>query len=261
MASCKGVPIPLAPSVKLSSQMTPPNIDEKALMETIPYMAAMGSVRYLVTCTCADICFTAGYLSRFMQDPCLPHWKQLKHLLRYIKATEDFCLVYNRAPSSSPPTLYGWCDADWGGNIDNRKSTIGYVFTLAGGAISWYSKIQTCVSLSTTEAEYIAAATAAVEGIWLQRLIQELGIYETKPFTLYNDNQSCISLAKNRKQSGKTKHIDVKYHFIRDIIEEGQLHFQYTSTKDMWADYLTKPVPKLKHEQCSQALGLHKSQA
>ncbi|MCO5580367.1 hypothetical protein L7F22_034234 [Adiantum nelumboides] len=261
LSSCKGVDIPLTPSVKLISEMMPLTPNEQEQMAAIPYMPAIGGIRYLVTCTRSDICFTAGYLSWFMQDPCLPYWKHHKHLLCYIKATQDLCLVFFAASHSDSPMLHGWCDADWGGNLDNCKSTTRYVFTLAGGAISWYSKIQTCVSLSTTEAEYIATATAATEGIWLQRLLQELKIYQPKPFTLYSDNQSCIYLARNKKQSGKTKHFDVKYHFIRDNIEDNQLHFAYTSTSEMWADFLTKPVPKLKHEECSLVIDLQKAQA
>ncbi|MCO5593431.1 hypothetical protein L7F22_047445 [Adiantum nelumboides] len=134
LSSC--VDIPLTPSVKFISEMTPITPNEQEQMAVIPYMSAIGGIRYLVTCSRHDICFTAGYLSRFIQDHCLPHWKQLKHLLRYIKVTQDLCFVFSAASHSDSPILHGWCDADWGGNLDNRKFTTGYVFTLAEEALS-----------------------------------------------------------------------------------------------------------------------------
>ncbi|MCO5606490.1 hypothetical protein L7F22_060678 [Adiantum nelumboides] len=114
LSSCKGVDITLTPSVKLISEMMIVTSNEQEQMAVIPYMPAIGGIRYFVTCTRRDICFTVGYLSRFMQDPCLPHWKQLKYLLCYIKSTQDLCLVFSAASHSDSPILHGWCDADWG---------------------------------------------------------------------------------------------------------------------------------------------------
>ncbi|MCO5589064.1 hypothetical protein L7F22_043029 [Adiantum nelumboides] len=261
LSSCKGVDIPFTPSVKLISEMMPITPNEQEQMAAIPYMPAIGRIRYLVTCIRPDICFTAGYLSRSMQDLCLPHWKQLTHLLRYIKATQDLCLVFSAASHSDSPILHGWCDADWGGNLDNCKSTTNYVFTLVGGQSHGIVKFKLVFLSPIQKQNTLLLLLQPLKGYGFKDYSKNSKYIKPKSFTLYSDNQSCIYLARNKKQSEKTKHIDVKYHFKRDIIEDGQLHFAYTSTSEMWADFLTKPVPKLKHEECSLAIGLQKAQA
>ena len=121
----------------------------------------------------------------------------------------------------NPFTLQGWSDSDWGGDLNTRHSTSSFVFTLAGGAISWQSRKQQTIALSTTKVEYVAMALASKEGLWIQRLLQEMGISKLPPFTLYIDNMSCITLVKNPKHHRKTKHVDFKFHFIRELTEFG----------------------------------------
>ena len=136
----------------------------------------------------------------------------MKRILRYLNGTSNLGLVYDNKKGKD---LTGYSDADWAGDIDDRKSTSGYIFQLSGGAISWRSKKQTCVALSTAEAEYMALASAIQEAIWLRQLISNLRIAEsetTKPTTIMEDNQSAICMSKNQQYHGRTKHIDIKYH-------------------------------------------------
>ncbi|MCO5561605.1 hypothetical protein L7F22_015226 [Adiantum nelumboides] len=177
-------------------------------------------------------------------------------MLRYLNYTKDFGITYHASSSNSAPQLIGWSDSNWGGDQDTRHSTSGFVFVLAGGAISWQSREQSTVALSSTEEEYVAAAMAAKESIWLQRLLEELQIFKPLPITLYLDNQSCIHLAKNPKHHEKTKQVDFKDHFIRELVEEGKINLEYTPTEYMWADFLTKAVPKIKHDSCCSNLSI-----
>jgi hypothetical protein len=147
-------------------------------------------------------------------------------------------------------------DADWGSDVNDRKSTSGYAFTLAGGAISWSSKKQSAVALSSTEAEYIAGAHAAKEAIWLGRLFNGLQQPSTFPIPLYIDNQSAIAIARNPEFHDRTKHIDIRYHFLRHKVESGELVLDYLPTADQPADILTKGLAREKHDKFAEALGL-----
>ena len=157
---------------------------------------------------------------------------------------------------TNPSQLSGWTDSDWGGDVDGRKSTSGFVYCLAGAAIAWRSKKQTTVALSSTEAEYVAAALAAKEGIWIHSILEELNLFKTSKLILHCDNQSCIKLACNPKMSDNIRHVSFKHHFLRDLIEEKKLDLKYASTTLMWANFLTKPVPQTKHIACCRKIGL-----
>ena len=139
----------------------------------------------------------------------------------------------------------GYSDADWGGDMDDRKSTSGYLFLVSGGAVSWRSKKQTCVALSTAEAEYVTLANATQEALWMNQLITEMK-NDTVPraITIHEDNQSTISMARNPQYHGRSKHISIKYHFVRDHVIEGAVKLKYCPTKDMIADMLTKGLSK-----------------
>lgn len=202
-----------------------------------------------------DICHACNFLSKFMHNPGIKHWKALLRIARYLKSTRNLGICYHRTQSSTS-SLLGWSDSDWGGEIDSRRSTAGFVFTLAGGAITWQSKRQVAVTLSTAEAEFVAVALAAKEGLWIQALIEELQIMPKPMLKIYCDNQSCIFLASNPKHSEKTKHVDLKFHFIRELIENRKMQLEYTPTDIMWADFLTKPLTGDKHRSCSRHLGM-----
>ena len=154
--------------------------------------------------------------------------------------------------------LEGYCDSDYAGDLDDRKSTSGYVFLLKGGAISWNSSKQETVALSTTEAEYVAAAHAVKEAIWLRTLLEELGFKQNQPTKIYEDNSGCIAISKNPEKHKRTKHIDIKYHFLREQVNKNQVKLEYVNTTEQAADALTKPLPKEKFEFCRTMMGLQK---
>ena len=150
--------------------------------------------------------------------------------------------------------LSGYCNADFAGDIDTRRSTTGYVFKLAGGAISWSSRLQPTVAASTTEAEYMAASNATKEGLWLRKLLTDLG-KPLKPIVIQSDNQAAISLIKNPITSMRSKHIDVIHHFARERVVRGEVVF-YVNTADNVADMLTKPLLELKFLACCKGMGM-----
>ncbi|KZV22485.1 hypothetical protein F511_19705 [Dorcoceras hygrometricum] len=171
MQDSKPISTPLPVNFKLSSDMCPSNEAERMEMSRIPYASAVGSLMFAMICTRPDIAQAVGAVSRYMANPGREHWSTVKRILRYIKGTSNAALCFG----GSYLTLRGYVDSDYAGDPDKRKSTTGYVFTLAGGAVSWVSKLQTVVALSTTEAEYMAATQACKETIWIQRLLEELG--------------------------------------------------------------------------------------
>jgi len=173
MADCNSVTTPLDPSVKLSSSMSPQTPTEVESMCSIPYTQAVGALMYLAIATRPDIAYSVSVLARFSKNPGLQHWKAVKHLLRYLKGTLDFKLTYSSTCSLSLFTTY--TDADHGGNPDNGRSTSGYIVKMGTGTISWSSKLQGIVTLSTTEAEYAAVTTAGQEILLLHNLLSEFG--------------------------------------------------------------------------------------
>ena len=156
-----------------------------------------------------------GVLSQFMANPGPEHWSGIKRVLCYIKGTLDQGLKFESL-SDCDINLHRYADADWADNATARKSTSGYMFSLAGAKVSWKSKRQTVVALSSAEAEHIALCLAAQEAIWLRSLLKSLSFKQSKATKLYEDNQGAIALTKNPKTHSRTKHIDIKYHYIRD---------------------------------------------
>mgnify|MGYP000385546506 FL=1 len=264
MSECKPIATPMTVPCKLSTNDSPKTEEEEKLVQTLPYRQILGSIRYLVSCTRPDLSYSAGFLSRFMQNPGIAHWKALKRVLRYLQYTKDMGLTYKRFQSSNSSQLngwlqtplVGWTDSDWGGDLDTSRSTSGMVFTFAGGAIAWRTKRQASVALSSTEAEYIAAALTAKEGLWIKTIIEELDILKLNEVKVFCDNQSCIKLAINPKITDQNKHIRARHHFIRELVEAKEMSLHYTSTTTMWADFLTKPVPQQKHWNCCNKIGL-----
>ena len=170
LQNCKPLSTPFPEHVKLSSQDCPSNEREKARMSRVPYSSAVGSLMFAMVCTRPDIAQAVGVVSRYMSNPGEAHWEAVKWVLRYLKDIGDVALCY----SGSDVQLVRFVDSDWAGDRDKRKSTTGYVFCMGDAAISWISKLQTVVALSTTEAEYMAATQACKETVWLERLLWEL---------------------------------------------------------------------------------------
>ena len=175
----------------------------------------------------------------------------MKWILRYLKGTSTSCLCFG----SGDPVLQGYTDADYAGDKDRRKSTSGYLMTYAGGAVSWQSRLQKCVSTSTTEAEYIAAVDAGKEVLWMKNFLQELGMKQEK-YVLFCDSQSAIHLAKNSSYHSRTKHIDVRYHWIRDVVSSKLLKLEKIHTDDNGSDMMTKILPNEKLQACCKVAGM-----
>ena len=218
--------------------------------KSLPYRELIRGLIYLSTRTRPDIAFAVSYLSQFNDCYNSKHWKAAKRVLRYLNGTREMGLVFN----SSPGPIVGYADADWGSCIVDRRSYTGYVFTFGGGSISWDSRKQCTVALSTTEAEYMALTEGVKEAIYLQGLIHELGMNELMRITVLGDNRSSLSLAKNSVLHAKTKHIDIRYHFIRHTLLRKDIDVQYV--RNQVADFLTKGLPRVKHEWCAKSAGL-----
>ena len=175
----------------------------------------MGSLNYLTT-TRPDIAYSIGILSQFMAKPLESHWVIAKKVLRYLKGTVNFGIMYT---DNCDVELTGYSDLDWDGNPDDKKSTLGYAFNIGTGVVSWSSKKLPTVSLSSTEAEYKALFNATCEVVWLRRILEDISKKKMNPTVLKCDNQSCIKLAHNLNYHARTKHIEIQHHFVREKIQ------------------------------------------
>ncbi|CAM8949434.1 unnamed protein product [Rhodiola kirilowii] len=251
MKGAKAVSSPLGNHFKLSKSSCPTTKEEIDKMSAIPYSSAVGSLMYAMVCTRPDIAHSVGAVSRYLSNPSREHWEAVKWILRYLRGTSKLCLSF----SGSEHVLEGFTDADLAGDLDHRKSISGYVFTFAGGDVSWQSKLQKCVALSTTESEYIAANEAGKEMIWLQRFVEELGLKQ-ESYVLHCDSQSAIHLSKNSVYHPRTKHIELRYHWIRDAISKNLFQLKKIHTDKNISDMLTKGVSKEKLQYCCKAAGM-----
>lgn len=216
------------------------------------YRQLVGSLIYL-TLTRPDISYPVGVMSRYMQNPKKSHLEAVRRILRYVKNTLDYGVLYKKGGDCK---LTGYCDADYAGDHDTRRSTTSYVFMLGSGAISWCSKRQPTVSLSTTEAEYRAAAMAAQESTWLVQLLEDLHQPTDYAVPFYCDNLSAIRLAENPVFHARTKHVEVHYHFIREKVLQGEIVLEHIRTEDQVADLFTKSLGGNKFENLSKQLGM-----
>ena len=205
----------------------------------VEYQSMVGSLLYAGLRTRPDIAQAVGAVSKFCSNPTEAHKTAVKRIFRYLKKTMNLALKYCK--DGKPVT--GFSDADWGGDLDDRRSTTGNLFLLAGGAVSWLSKKQAVVALSTTEAEYVALSLAAQEATWLQKLLTDLQM-PTEPIVIKEDNHGALALSRNPIVHSRTKHIDIRFHFIRKALEDGIVDVAYCPTSEMVADILTKPIPR-----------------
>lgn len=247
LTDCLQRTIPADPFTHLRRNTT---TSESQEME-FPFREAVGSLMFAAICTRPDISFAVGQVAQFCNNPSRVHWEATKRILAYLKGTMDHGIVY-RQVSSEENVLVAFSDADFAGNIDDRRSTTGNIFIINGGPVAWCSQRQKCVSLSTTEAEYVAASTATKEIIWLRRLLKDLGRPQHNATPLLCDNQSAIKLVRNPEYHQRTKHIDVRYHFIRSMQEDNTLNVKYVQTSEQLADGLTKSLdgPKFLKFKC-----------
>ena len=209
---------------------------------------------YVMVCTRPDIAHAVGVVSRFMFNLGKQRWEAVKCIMRYLRGTSSLKLTFGDGKS----VLAGYTDSDMARDLDSRKSTSGYLMTFAGGAVSWQSRLQKCVALSTTEAEYIAVAEANKEMLWMKCFVQELS-FKQQRYVIYYDNQSVIHLGKNDSFHSRTKHIDVRYHWLRDALNDKLFELEKIHTDHNGSDMLTKNLPRSKIEFCRSTVGMTNS--
>lgn len=231
MGSCNSVKNPIVPGTIVSKE------GNKRADATL-YKQLVGCLMYL-TVTRPDLMFVVCLISRFMSDPKEEHMLIAKGVLRYIKGTQYFGVFYGR---SSKINLLGYTDSDYARDVDDRKSTSGYVFLLNGTAVCWSSRKQDIVTLSSTEAEYVAATSSACHCVWLKGMLQELGAISGECIDIMCDNSSTIKLSKNPVMHRRTKHIDVRFHYLRNLCNEEVIKLVFVGTNDQIADIMTKPI-------------------
>jgi hypothetical protein len=248
LEDCNPSYTPMDPKVKLE-----PNKETATKQQVKWFQGLIGSLLYLMLATRVDIAYSVIKLSRYAINPSETHIIALKRVLKYLKATPNYGITYTINNSLSN-YLIGYSDADYAGDINTAKSTSGYIFFIANGPISWKSKLQTIIAQSTTEAEYIAINAATKEAIYIKSVLEELGHYKQQKLPLYTDNNGALLLAKNPIYHERTKHISVKYHYIRGLIEEGVIDLIYINTLNQKADGLTKALEKIKFKVFLQHL-------
>ena len=225
-------------------------------MADVPYGSAVGALLYLATSTRPDISYAVSTLCRFIAAPGNAHWLAVKHLFRYLQGTKDARLVYRRDAFDPTALFSSFVDADHAGNPDNGRSTGGYVLLIAGGAVSWSSRLQSITVLSTTEAKYVSAVDAGKDVIWMRQLLGELGFTLDSPSALRMDNQSAISVAKNPEHHGRMKHLDLRFYWLRDAVDDGRIAPVFVPTSAQVADIFTKALVPADMQRCRELLGI-----
>lgn len=240
MENCSCGEVPMVKGEKFSTNQCPRNELEKKSMEH--YASVMGSLMYAQTCTRPDLSFAVSVLGRYQSNPGQVHWTAAKKVLRYLQRTKNFMLGYGKSDNLE---VFGYTDSDLGGCRDDGKSTSGYVFFLAGGAISWKSKKQNDISTSTMLAEFVACFEATKKVIWLKNFIGETQVVDsiTRPIKIFCDNQAAVFFSKNNKRTTTSLLMDIKVLKVRDLIKEKKIEIEYINSGLNIADPLTKALP------------------
>lgn len=228
-----------------------PNYEKSESGDMLPnntnYRKLLGCLLYVAVNTRPDIAAGVSILAQKVAAPCQEDWTQLKQVAKYLKSTAKMKLKLSDIQMTENQSLHGYADANWAEDRRTRKSNSGYVFFLNGGVINWSCRKQTCVSLSSTEAEYIALSEACQEALWLRRLLKDMFQDVDNTTVMYEDNQSCLCWVSSGKFSNRSKHIDTKYHFVKDCAEKKLIECTYCPSESMIADLLTKPLPAKRH--------------
>jgi hypothetical protein len=230
----------------------------ETLTDEKKYQEAIGSVMYGMIYTRPDIAFTTGRLSQHLKAPVQRHHSGVKELLRYIGSTIDQKIHYG---PSATHNLAVYTDADWAGDKMDRKSISGFVAMLYGGPVSWASRKQTSVATSSTESEYIALSTGVKQAVWIGQVIRDMGFpgyigSDPNNISIKGDNQGSLALVKNPHLHERSKHIDIQYHYVRDLEAKGKINVSYIPTTDMVADGLTKPLGRIAFDRFRELLGI-----
>ncbi|XP_054015930.1 uncharacterized protein LOC128896588, partial [Hylaeus anthracinus] len=233
---------------------TPGHINEKFDSEVnncdVPYRELIGALMYLAVVLRPDIMNRVVFLAQFTSAYTKAHWIAAKRILRYVKQTCNLGLTYKRGNFE----INGYADADWGCDVTDRKSYTGYVFVMWNAAISWKSQKQKTVAMSAAEAEYMAITETAKEAIHIKNFLKELKL--KVDIKMFNDNQSANLLTRDAVFHARSKHIDLRYHFVRDVIKNNEFGLEYLPAEKTVADVLTKPLCKPKHIFCCKGMGL-----
>jgi len=246
MLNCKVANTPMNTNEKLRS------LDETGKADASLYRSLIGRLIY-VTHSRPDVSFAVGVLSRFMHNPSRHHLGAAKRVLRYLAGTINFGIWYRKVENFS---LKGYSDSDWGGSAEDGRSTTGNCFLLGSAAVCWSSKKQATIALSTTEAEYVAVTATSCQAVWLRRLMGDIGMKQNKATEIFCDNESAIMLGRNPVFHSRTKHIEIKHHFVRELVAKGEVKLESCGTKEQPADLMTKSLPFAKHEKFCIELGL-----
>jgi hypothetical protein len=249
LKDCNPCKTPMEQKMKLSKDDTSPLVDATF------YSSLVGSLRYLVN-TSPDISFTVGYVSRFMWEPHADHLAAVKHILRYIAGTWDWGLFYQRGRGEDP-RLVGYSDNDWAGDLNGKKSTTGLIFLLGGSVVCWQSMKHKIVAMSSCEAEYVVVATTSWQAVWLARLLSEILNKEIERPILKVDNKSTLSIIRNPVLNERSRHIDTRFHLIREHEATGQVNVQFIETKEQLGDILTKPLGRVRLLELSIKIGVY----
>jgi hypothetical protein len=247
MAGCNAVYNPIVPGFKLVTDSAGMAIN------STQYMQMVGSQMYLTSIR-PDIIFVVNLLSRYLAHPTELHIQAVKRVLRYIKGTLSYGIFYKQ---SGNVELLAYTDSDYAGDLEDRKSTSSFLFVLSSGAVSWSLKKQPVITLSTTEAEFITAASCACQVVWLRRMLEKLDHTSAGTTIIYCDNSSTIKLFKNHVMHGRSKHIDVCFHFLRDLTRDGVVTLLHCRSQEQLADIMTKPLPRVVFEKLRMLMGVY----
>ncbi|GKD12309.1 hypothetical protein Tco_1196716, partial [Tanacetum coccineum] len=222
MENSKKKNIPLHHGIKMSKNLCLETDEELDIMSRVTYASTVGLIMYAMTYRRLDVSFSLSMVSRHQQNPGEGHWTTIKNILKYLRNTKDKFLVYG---GEEELRVTGYCDARWNTDKDDSRSQSGWVFLLNGGAVTWKSLKQDIVADFTCESEYIAVCEASKEAIWMKNFIGDLGVVPIvqDPIEILYDNESVVALTKEPKDHGKSKHIEIKYHFVRSKVEEGHM--------------------------------------
>uniref|UniRef100_H3H572 Polyprotein n=2 Tax=Phytophthora ramorum TaxID=164328 RepID=H3H572_PHYRM len=236
----KAVVNPCESGMKLTKMQSPTTNAEREDMRNKPYRSLIGCLLYITTCTRPDVAYIVTQLSRFLENPGQQHWKAAIRVLRYLKTTKEFGIVYNG--NNGKVAMEAYTDADWGSNLDDRRSVSGIMIMVGGAPVIFKSKYQRTVALSSAEAEYMALSLCTQEVLWTRTMLKDLGHEQVGATQVWEDNQGAIALASNAGYNARTKHVDIRHHFIRENVARDIILVGYVGTEDQLADMLTKAL-------------------
>nr|GFB95589.1 ribonuclease H-like domain, reverse transcriptase, RNA-dependent DNA polymerase [Tanacetum cinerariifolium] len=246
MIDCNETWIPMDPGTRLAK------ITEGTTVNSTKYQSLIRCLRYLLH-TRPDLSYSIRLLSRFMQEPREQHMKAIRQVLCYVKGTKDYEITYKHNGGNK---IHGYSDSSYGVSTQEGKGTTGIIFYYGESPISWSTQKQATVVLSSCESEFIAATAAAIQALWLKRLLSKLTHSQEEKVTIQVDNKFAIALMKNLVFHGRSKHIDTKYHFFRECVEREDIHVEFVNGEYQKADILTKALPKIKFLTMRHLIGL-----